>query len=792
MRREWRIHGRSGTWILCQRADLIAGEQPCNWSFPLHELDVWARGPLGVAPLHALYVALTGSSPLTDPSRDPGWIERVVIVRLRRAIELGELAVLRRLRDDLRGLGLPTNDDQPPPPAPAPPPQPTPVNPLVAPSPVVVVKRTYTNPARKLVTLRTDAAFDGQGTFTVSNQHVKFFRAPVGGAPLAFDGVANVFPGAQLTAAVQLWAEGATPSASMDDVTLTLALSGGSRPVGPPASARMTSVELTLDLCQSRLRADADPAIIAGDAKFDDGRFVQVQDAGGHAGRAKLIVRKAVPHTFTGTLELTAENGNVRLFAVERGGAVTAVPHAMPNASIPAASGSVFWVEGVAVDLRSGFRLGIQGVESDGDRVKAKVVQLTRIRTVVRPTPANTARAGFPAPADHTFDTTSIDDDFGANAPLVLMRNAQPDVALEVTIDPPGIPNLPLYWKVIRNPLDHQDLKGADPVVTQDAAHPERATLNANGRGSFRVRAFIDCNGQRDYEDLEPSIPLNLVLADVQFVADRSVARPVKLSATIDDEGNVNVRNGQWAWGNSGMHMELIADVTGGGAHGMEGLAVVRAGLVNQLEWVDIHADFTDAAGVHPVRNVYVSNPAGASGNYGKPAFCPGDPAPAEFVYPVLDSGKDPEGVGGDSATMTSSETATVPRPVGQRWTIRCMDSPGRFFRNTHPARVDARLTAVHYDQRFRAQFCFWTQSAERTYSVVLIMPWSIGGDWTVAHPAAAPGQPPPPPRLDEVHPHTISIGARTRVAPPGRAQDHAVEVRLPSGIHNVAWDARS
>jgi hypothetical protein len=140
-----------------------------------------------------------------------------------------------------------------------------------------------------------------------------------------------------------------------------------------------------------------------------------------------------------------------------------------------------------------------------------------------------------------------------------------------------------------------------------------------------------------------------------------------------------------------------------------------------------------------------------------------------------------------------------VPRPVGQRWTIQCIDSPGRSIPKAHPLHPAAVLKHVRYHQEFVANFCFWTNisghrnptgdPADRLYSVLRIVPWQISGEWDVAFPAAGP------PALTATTPHRITAenSRRVTVRPIDRAQDHHVEVRPPSGIGQaIAWDGRT
>jgi hypothetical protein len=345
----------------------------------------------------------------------------------------------------------------------------------------------------------------------------------------------------------------------------------------------------------------------------------------------------------------------------------------------------------------------------------------------------------------------------------------------------------------------------AVPHVTPDA-NVTKAKLNTDQKGSFRVRAYIDCNGSNTYDDqidLEPSIPLNLVLADATVVTDNSVAAGPFPATVGQAGGGVEIANGVWTFGSAGMNMELIADVTGGGNNGLLGLDCIFSGLVNNLTNVDISGGYTDSttnpATPHSLKSVYVSNAtAGTGAHRGRKLFKPGDPAPTAVAWPILDSGRSPAGGGGETATMSGSGPHTVtPRPVGQRWKIQCLDAPSRGFPKVHPNFPNAILSSIHLLWQFSANFCFWTNitksraatgdPADRLYSVLRIVNWQLAGDWTVAYPAAPA---PNVANLTVVTQHAATTPSRSTVNPIGRAQDNNVEVRPPSGIAQImAWD---
>jgi hypothetical protein len=672
---------------------------------------------------------------------------------------------------------------------------------IAAPAKVLVVKPPAA-PKRLLVTLRTSAPFAGDGRLERSSDAVKLFTAATGGTEVAFDGKANVFTGGALTTGVQLFAEGAKPQQGAE---LRLTLKSGGKTVGSPFGAKLDVIEVTLDVFA------ADNSAIKTAAKTATGRFLQLQDAGGHAARAKIVIQPAKPAGSKVDLRLDALNGKVKVFEVEKAGAAIALPRVFKPGEIPQ-KGKELFLEGTAVSggkLDTGLRLGVDGVDNDGDRVLATVVAFDEIKATIHSSPQLHVRPGFAAPVDHVFKSTKLDDDFTVNLPLVIVRNGQPDITLQVTTRPAG---MPILWQAIRNPADHGTIGTAGNVPTfagsavpgKGVAHPDLATLRCDQRGSFRIRAFLDTNGSKKFDNGEPSMVLNLVLIDATLIADRSTAHPERLVSGVSG-GRFSVSNGNFpdpATGvaaNPGMNMDLDCDVLGGGHDGLLGLDKAFGGLVNNLALVDIRGTYTDGGGAtHDLINVYVSNLPAVDRTLRKPTFRAGGTAPNVLDFPILDSGRSPPGLGGDTATMGSSAMARAPRPLGQRWTITCIDAPGRPFLLVHPFVGGAQLTSVRYIQNFTANFCFWTNiskhigntgdPAERVYCVLRRVPWNVAGAWTITYPGGVAT-----PAVSTAHTIVAPRANRATLSPINRVQDNNIEVAHPSGIGQAfAWDARS
>ncbi len=261
--------------------------------------------------------------------------------------------------------------------APPPPPQVAPL--ITAAQPIVVVKKKHTNPARFPVLLKTDKAFTGKGTFTAAPADtISFFTVKKGGTAIKFDGTHNVFSGAALTSGVTLFAEGAKASGAFNDVVLTLSLSGGAQTiVKNPVQAKMTAIDVSLQICKPRTAAAGDPPTLSETDKITPGRALHVQNAASSHLRPMLIVGAVKPAGFTGKLTLSTDflgKGSAVLFLNEK---MTRGELPSNSMDIPVAGKKVF-AEGIGVsgklrDIR--VKLSVPGLEDDADHVFLTVIE---------------------------------------------------------------------------------------------------------------------------------------------------------------------------------------------------------------------------------------------------------------------------------------------------------------------------------------------------------------------------------------------------------------------------------
>ena len=420
------------------------------------------------------------------------------------------------------------------------------------------------------------------------------------------------------------------------------------------------------------------------------------------------------------------------------------------------------------------------------------------------------------------------DIDFGANLPVVLMQNSlqAAPVVLTVQVDPPTA-GTEVSWAVQRDrrpaPLgDHDDViklsPKAVPTITRDAGNHLRATLVSDAVGSFHVCAFIDCDGKghQDFDDAtgkridrEPFIPINLVLVHVKLKRNDCV--PHQTMAPVhgpDGAGGVGIGMSAGNFDpthpeNQAVHMKTTVDVIGGGRDGTLGLAVgsnsVFAGWCNnEVAVEDISATYTNPTPPPATRRRFTLWAANntAAHNIGTALnpvweFRPGDPAPIIIAPPVLDSGRSPNGAGGDTCCLRSSNiSSNSPLAIGQRWVVEAIDSPGDSAPSVHPAFPGALLARFRFHLEFMCTLAFWTNTghtsgatadpANRLYTVFGQVDWSMNGEWTINQGAGTRAEVTKPKvKITKRGFKTLDAGANT-----------TTEFRPPTGLDTMATDA--
>lgn len=359
-------------------------------------------------------------------------------------------------------------------------------------SPIVVVKKPHTTPARRVVTVRASSAFGRTGTLT---------RSPGGPAIHVFDpagqeildlAAGHVFTAAELSAGVQLSVESTVPSGAANDVQLTLTLAPSAAvpvPLGGPATIRMTAVELTLDVALSRTSPGVTPPLLSANDKINTGRFVQARDPGFSHERAMIILRPPNPSiSLTVVLEATSTrvpppaSAQVQAFGIEAPAAgqfPQPSPVTFPSPLLTITPGGMqLFVEGsppASTAVRdTGFRYGIQGLENEADRVAMTTVQFDAAENDVAATPLLTAvRFGL---WDNAYDAA------GNNVRNDFIDNDRRRFHFRVTDPAAGSP-IQISWKTV----------AADGTTNDDAPASQLLTLPAvaGSPGHFVSRGVL-------------------------------------------------------------------------------------------------------------------------------------------------------------------------------------------------------------------------------------------------------------------------------------------------------------
>ena len=631
-----------------------------------------------------------------------------------------------------------------------------------------------------------------------------------------------------------LYAEGAKVSGGVADTGFKLDVDGLESDAD---HVQITVLKAQLEICKSRTVVDAEPDPISEDDKTAVGRFLHAQ-VGGFHGRAMLIIRRVQPQDFEGKIVLTPVDAKVSIFKDEQAGAALVAPVEIVHDSKFPAKGERRWAEGTTVSgaLRdTGIKLGIKDVEDECDRVAITVARLKHVQANIPSTPPHTLRAAPAANgpvAGFTVDRATgalaaadYDVDFGTNLPIVLMQNSLPagnPLVLTVQVEPAGVE---VSWAVQRDRRpgkgDHKDVikfspKDA-PVITRDAGNHLRATLVADAVGSFHACAFVDCDGKGKQEfdtsegkriDREPFIPFNVVLVGVKLKTNDCEAHQTMAPAHAPDGlGGVGIGMGSGNFDmthpeNQAVHMKTTLDVIGGGNDGTLGLAsasVFAGWCNNEVAAEDITATYTNPAPPPPTRRrftLWASNNTAAHnvGTVANPVweFRPGDPAPNILPSPVLDSGRQPNGIGGDTCCLRSSNiSSNTPLAIGQRWVVEAIDSPGDGAPSVHPVFPGALLARFRFHLEFMCTLAFWTNightsgatadPANRLYAVFGQVDWSMNGEWSINQGAGT--------RAQVTAPKVKITKHGFKVLQAG--VDTSTEFRFPTGLDTMASDAR-
>ena len=668
------------------------------------------------------------------------------------------------------------------------------------------------------------------------------------------------------------WAQGKTLSAKMSDTGWTVELAEVPGKEGDRVT--MTVLKAELALYQSRSDAAATvpkPTVFSDDDKFAKGRYIHVQNAGFHHGRAMIVVKKVQPDGFVGTLTLSvwdavqkpsysatkSASPKIEVFDDEvaaSGQSAKVLPLEIDHPATFPAEGKTFWVQGKTVSTAlcdAELRVGVKEVDAGCDRAEFTAVSFSNFKADIPSTAANKNRnrktGGLPnnPTPRHDFLAGANDaakhfsDDFTVNLPLPLVEGSiksGDQVKLSVEIKPSGL-DIPVKWSAIRAFDDKAEIKSLagnseDPGLHADGSDVLKATMEAKAAGSFRVRAYIDCNGNSKFDertdatdsyvriDREPFILMNLVLFRVKCVSNTSAANSTAAKAVVAPNvltasGMVvnaagvpqSISTGDFAGtGNDAVDMKAVIQVIGGGPAGLRGLDPATYLFAG---WLNNELNCPTA----PNPNNWGED---ATHHLQRPATAPA-PRPllglrcywrldgVRISGPICDSGgryRDRRGVGGASCigTMAGAEPPVNkiadPAGIGQRWTVANSDSPGGPIASTAPSDGLARLVRFTFNLNFQSALLVWTNVLStpepastdtgtgsaccRLYSTVQAQSWTVRFDSTFDASYTE----------TSVTAKTITLtkdADPTRLATPADASGY--ETRAPGGLNAGQYD---
>jgi hypothetical protein len=673
-------------------------------------------------------------------------------------------------------------------------------------SPFVVVPKSYTSPGRQAVTLGADPGFKGSGTFLSSGTAIKFFTLAAGGVEVTAGAGNNVFTDAQLTAAggVKVFAQGQTASAKLDDVELTLILAAPAPAVGPPAQvgkpakAKMTAVELTLDVFKTRDAPGSDgapfpqpPGVVPAPGTATDkwfaSRLIHVR-SGTRGKRALLVVRAPKPAAFRGKLELRQvvvsgkviglPDGKVKLFDTEVGGAAKGNPHEFSATG----SDQRFFVEGATLSggLRdTGFQLGIKGVENDGDRVALTVFSVDKIEAKLRATPCK----GNGSRADVMPVKSSVADSKVFDATAITVVRECGDLKLTATVRPAAIS---LAWDPERA-ADDAGLVGlprhiADPTAPADT---KKRHFKTNATGSFHIHAFVDVNGNGKRGADEDGIILNVNMVNIEIQPGAPNNRITVRDTLYTDAGSTAaflvVDSGDRAAVSQGINtvyadalftqrplaMRVVVKLTGGGGNQRRGVDKVTLGYIHNFTGDSFKGTY--ASGSTEKEVFAVIPPPPDTIPVGSPELLLG--------FPIRDT-RAATSNGIDPFIINSTDAEKTPLPGGgQRRIVKFMDRPAVIV---HKTLGGSNLVAISGSNDFVAFLCAFSADFDENYTVFARGIWSLTfgsinalGVWTA------------------VGAHTTAAASMDTVGMPKTAESIGVERCPPNAVDNLKMDLR-
>ena len=404
--------------------------------------------------------------------------------------------------------------------------------------------------------------------------------------------------------------------------------------------------------------------------------------------------------------------------------------------------------------LRAHFKSGSSDITAD---TRVVVVQITSVVATVSSHVGADLTKSFPLQITASAGALQWPDDmWSGTTPMVLVRDSLPGVALQAFTYPlngdSDVVNS-VAFAVFRAGDDSPSIPGYPNVPSlQQPSSLGSTTLALNQTGSFQVLAFVDANGNGQWDVGETGLSLPLIL--VQAVLNQNLSSSPNSVATyqeLSDSGTWTaskvytgqpVSCGTGVIGSCTVDLNAEVDLIGGFQDGLRGVDRVFGGWVQNMNTPDVVASYQNS---HQDSLVFASNIPPNK------VFLPTSDDPAIIDGPLLDTSRgdtgtgDPQpGQGGNTSTMANSAMtpSSTMLSLGRRVVIEAADFPSTQFPAIDYAYTTSALTQIRYNLTFNSFLTLWSSAAgvnggtgavaDRTYAVILRQPWNIISGFTV------------------------------------------------------------
>lgn len=357
----------------------------------------------------------------------------------------------------------------------------------------------------------------------------------------------------------------------------------------------------------------------------------------------------------------------------------------------------------------------------------ATVVSVTKIDLTLAA--AKRKYDGQASGADVTANSTDREEEFKTSPRnfKTFTRNCG-TIQLAATAD--------LQGKTIKWIVEPWEDHTGDPALSKD--NEVNTTCNTDGRGAYRIRAFVDTNSDGKMDKTESGIIFRVCLVDITLIKKDVEGNKAHIANKLNHPSWVVVGTGAFgAYKLADVVMlgTCEADVLGGGADKKLGIDAVHIGWINNLTGHPIRGRYQDAV---PNTSYVGYGYCGNTGALTEPWYSAAPPGasllPAAPTlpsgWPLLDTGRANPGDGGSNVFLTRSQANDTTKV---RRTVLVDDSPGFPFPVDHPNNGARKLNQISGDTAFALYLSTYSTDAPHNWSIYGKADWTMHVDGAVA-----------------------------------------------------------